>query len=225
MHGSDAFRIKYNEENINEVEEFLDTSIEKRIFLISSVRGAAPDEIAKVIKYIDSIKSRGFQVYYPSRHTFQDTPSILTIMNTNKYIIKHSGKIHIFYNPASEGSVVDLGMTFANQKKLTLANPEVLRNKLLDYISLFVKKYSNHTLKYGESTFVNKMLEEKQRLTTLDEYVVTWNGRNKEDLFKLGMAFGFDLPIVLANKKDVVQTEKKSPENFLLELDARYSSK
>ena len=215
---------RYNEENLEEVEEFFDASPEQRIFLISSVRNASSDEIAKVTKYIDSLKSRGFKVYYPYIHTFQEDPSVLNIMTTNKFIIKHSDNIHIYYNVESMGSVMDLGMTFANEKKLVLANPEVLRNKILDYTSIFVKKYSNHTLKYGQSTFIDKMFHERQKLATIDEYVITWTGQNKEGLFKLGMVFGLDLPITLANKQDVVRTENKSPENFLLELDAWYSS-
>jgi len=223
MHELDIFKTKYNEEHISEVEDFLDTSIEKRIFLISSVRKAAKEEIDKVTKYIESLRVNGSQVYYPYRHTFQESQSVLTIMNTNKYIIKHSGKVHIFYNPESEGSVVDLGMTFVNQKKLVLANPEVLRNKLLDYVSIFVKKYSENKLKYGESTFVDKMLEERKTLAELSKYEVAWNGCNKEDLFRLGMAFGSDLPITLLNGQDVKRTRQKSPENFLLELDSMYS--
>lgn len=217
------FETRYNEENIGEIEEFFDMPLEKRIFLISSVRKATQEEIKKTTDYINQQKSKGYSVYYPYMHTYQEDPKVLNIMTTNKYIIKNSGTIHIFYNPESIGSIIDLGITFGNKKPLVLANKESMIGKVLDPISILVQKYSQNKIKYDESTFVDKMISERNTISLADKYEVTWIGEDKEELFKLGIAFGLDKPIFLKNKEEIQRTEKKSPQNFLLDLHEFYS--
>ncbi len=219
---SKLFTFQYNPDNITEVEDFFDQPQKQRIFLISPVNKSTQEDVTKISEYLENLRETGKYVYYPNRHTLQENPSILEIMNTNKNALKQSGEVHIFYKEESVGSIIDLGMTFINEKKLVISNLAELKYLTDDGISLFVKKYSKNMSRYV-SKVADNFIEDKKKIKSLEQYVVAWNGFNKLDLFRLGMAFGLDLPITLVNEQNVPKTNHKSPENFLLELHYFYS--
>ena len=92
------------------------------VFLICPVRNATPDQKAEMQSYIDGLEAQGKKVYYPARDTNQNDIVGWQICGDNRWAIKHSKEVHIFYDPASTGSLFDLGMAFATHKYLKLVN-------------------------------------------------------------------------------------------------------
>ncbi len=102
--------------------------MKKRVFLICSVRKADKEELEKAKKYKAKLEADGCEVYWPYADTNQKDPIGLRICTDNLSAIARSDEVHILWNPSSEGSKFDLGMTFAifflmnRIKKIVLAN-------------------------------------------------------------------------------------------------------
>ena len=100
---------------------------QKRVFLICPVRKAERGTINRIKKYIKSLKSEGFSVYWPYRDTDQNDPVGTRILTDNTRQILSADEIHVWYNSSSAGSHFDLGVVFALllfgcHKKIVLAN-------------------------------------------------------------------------------------------------------
>lgn len=105
-----------------------------KIFLICSVRkrtGQSDEdyelEQTKIKEYVKKLEKKGNSVYWPARDTNQNDPNGLRICGNNRRHIAEANEIHIWWNPGSEGSVFDFGMTFMlllfePNKKIVLAN-------------------------------------------------------------------------------------------------------
>ena len=98
----------------------------KNIFLICPVRGVSDEEKAAIKAYVDKLEALGHRVYWPARDTNQDDPIGLRICTDNRWGIRQADEIHIWWNPASEGSRFDFGMVFALEKKVIIANREAV---------------------------------------------------------------------------------------------------
>lgn len=98
----------------------------KRIFLICSVRNATKEETQTAEKYIASLEAKGWQTHWPPRDTDQQDPRGLSICNDNCEAMIKADEIHIMWNPASQGSLFDLGAAFVlrklMKKKIVLVN-------------------------------------------------------------------------------------------------------
>lgn len=102
------------------------------IFLICPVRNASEEARAAANAYVAGLEGRGYRVHWPPRDTDQDDPIGLRICRDNARAILAADEIHVWYDPASQGSVFDFGMLFmaseviGPKKKVVIANPEAL---------------------------------------------------------------------------------------------------
>jgi len=99
----------------------------KKIFLICPVRNATAEQKEKMEEYIKQQEQLGNKVYYPARDTnqFDDTGG-WRICSDNKRAIREADEVHIFWDDKSVGSIFDLGVAFAFNKKLIVVNPEAI---------------------------------------------------------------------------------------------------
>ncbi len=140
-------KIKFNPKYTEEIYQFLESPKENRIVLIHSVRGAGDKEPEFITKYINEQEAKGNAVYIPKKFNFQqDETGGMVICNTMRYVIKNAGLVAIGYNPDSEGTKFDYGLTLYNgSKPVTVLNPNLditdsvynwMRNKKEKEISL-----------------------------------------------------------------------------------------
>lgn len=90
----------------------LDDKFQYDVFVICPVRNAKPEEKEFLEKYVSSLETEGFHVYLPHRDTNQDDLIGLRICEDNRRAIHNSAKISVYWNPESQGSLFDLGMSF-----------------------------------------------------------------------------------------------------------------
>ncbi len=101
-----------------------------RIFLICPVRNITQEVEAKIRTYVTHCEVAGHAVHWPMRDTDQNDPVGMRICRDNGHAILRADEIHVWYHPASIGSVFDLGMTFMLleviklHKRVVIANPE-----------------------------------------------------------------------------------------------------
>lgn len=100
----------------------------KKIFLICPVRNFDEEEQKKIEEYVKNLENQGHEVYWPIRDTNQDDPIGIEICTDNGWAIIWADEIHIWWQPESEGSKFDFGMSFLcyilDDKKIILANPD-----------------------------------------------------------------------------------------------------
>lgn len=95
--------------------------MQKKVFLICSVRGVGEEQRLAQEEYVRMLESRGYEVHYPPRDTRQDALSI-EVNTQNVNAIKCADEVHVWYNPNSVGTHFDLGATFALGKKVMIAH-------------------------------------------------------------------------------------------------------
>lgn len=115
------------------------------IFLICPVRNATEEQKEKMTQYINDLESEGKKVYYPARDTNQVDSIGYRICCDNRDAIKEADEIHIFYDPNSSGSLFDLGMAFALDKKLTLVNIDDITSTPTKSFSNMIKEWSRRS--------------------------------------------------------------------------------
>jgi hypothetical protein len=93
-----------------------------KIFLICPVRNVTPEETKAIQAYVADLEVKGHQVYWPARDTNQDDPIGLRICKDNRMAILQADGVHVWWNPASTGSMFDLGMAFMAHKWVVLVN-------------------------------------------------------------------------------------------------------
>ena len=189
--------------------------LEKRAFLICSVRDCPPEEMARLNQYRYQLERQGYKVHFPPEDTNQNDSIGLSICSKNRNAILNSDEIHIMYNPNSEGSKFDLGMTFMAGKPLIVANPLITIN---DDFGLFIAKYSSNMTFSQYNSLFDHFTKRKQEISESDIIEYIWFENSPEFLFDFGMAFMAEKQIKLINKKNVQQTPNKSFQNVLLEL-------
>jgi len=96
--------------------------IEKKIYLICSVRNASEKERKAQERYVRRLESLGHKVHYPPRDVDQKDETGINICLAHKHAIGCSTEVRAIWNPESEGSVFDLGMAFRSYKTFYLAN-------------------------------------------------------------------------------------------------------
>lgn len=95
----------------------------EKVFLISPVRQITDEEKQAIAEYVQKLEADGYVVHWPIRDTKQDDPVGLRICKDNREAIISADEIHLWYSQTSSGSIFDLGMAFALEKKLVLATP------------------------------------------------------------------------------------------------------
>lgn len=97
-----------------------------KIFVICPVRMATAGETSSLDDYVSNRERNGDVVHWPARDTDQKDPVGLRICTDNCKAITEADEVHIWFNPASQGSLFDIGIAFALQKKIRLINPEMV---------------------------------------------------------------------------------------------------
>jgi len=198
-------------------------SLEKRVFLICPVRDATKDELEFLDNYVNKLESDNFNVHYPKRNTIQNYRFGFNICSQNRLAIEKADEVHIYFNPSSNGSFFDIGMTFMAEKPLYVINKEKFKNiqKLKD-ISRFILKYSMNLNFDNRLSFYEKMVKRRNDISNADLVKYLWKGNTSDFLFDFGMSFMAKKSIRLKNREDVKPTLKhKSFENVLLVLDKK----
>lgn len=96
------------------------------VFLICPVRNADENQKLKMEEHINSIKNSGKTIYYPATDTNQVDETGFRICTDNMNAIKNSNEVHIFWDKNSQGSLFDLGVSFALNKKIVIINKDEL---------------------------------------------------------------------------------------------------
>jgi len=189
--------------------------MKKDIYLIHPVRDITKEERKTFDNYVQNLESNGQRVHYPIRDVNQDDAIGFKICAQHRDAISEVKEAHIYFNPASTGSMFDLGMIFYEDRALKIINPESL-NGVKNCVTDFIKNYAGIDKKLSASFKI--MTNSKKQLANLDEIEITWE-KNPENLFYFGMAFMSHKPIRLSNREAVSPTPHKSYENVLLKLD------
>lgn len=90
-----------------------------KVFIICTVRNAAPAYRVRLEKYVLSLEQGGHMVHLPHRDTNQCGKGY-EINRANMEAIKKADEVHIFYNPESQGTHFDMGVSFALGKKIRI---------------------------------------------------------------------------------------------------------
>lgn len=91
----------------------------KKIFIICTVRGASEEYKKKLEDYVAKLEKEGCEVHLPHRDTNQQASGYnICIQNTRA--IAMCNEVHVFYNPESQGTHFDLGVSFAFGRKVVV---------------------------------------------------------------------------------------------------------
>jgi hypothetical protein len=112
------------------------------VFLICPVRNATDEQKRRMNDYINGLEKSGKIVYYPARDTDQNDNVGYRICSDNREAIRQAKEVHIFWDKYSNGSLFDLGMAFAMNKELIIANTEELEVSEGKSFSKMIEKWS-----------------------------------------------------------------------------------
>jgi hypothetical protein len=200
-----------------------------RDFIICPVRESTEAEKTFVADYVARLENTGCLVHNPPRDTKQDGDPIgLRICSDNREAIRNSKIVRLYFNPTSQGTYFDLGMTFMENKPLFVLNPEVLANNLDEPMSRFLFESAVNTdkgLLPKHLSSIGDFLRLQDRIYSSGVISYEWKSNNKDFLFNFGMAFMAGKPIILTNREyvETQRTPHKSFQNVLLELDFAHS--
>lgn len=92
------------------------------IFVICPVRNASLQQTEAIEEWVREFEADGKTVYWPARDTNQDDANGYRICRDNADAIKSAKSVHVWFDPASQGSLFDIGMAFALEKPIRLIN-------------------------------------------------------------------------------------------------------
>lgn len=92
------------------------------VFLICPVRNVDDMTKSKIEAYVAHLENAGLSVYWPHRDTDQSDPVGVEICAANRAALENAQEVHVWYDPASEGSKFDIGMAWVARKPLIIAN-------------------------------------------------------------------------------------------------------
>lgn len=124
-----------------------------KAFLICPVRGHEKDEFQS---YVDQLEEIGFIVHFPPRDTEQtdQTGTGYRICQANRKAIETADVVFVVWNGESQGSIFDLGMAFAMEKRvIPLSLPELTAHKsfqnMIDYMNNLQKADDMASFQYA----------------------------------------------------------------------------
>jgi len=200
-----------------------------RDFIICPVRESTEAEKLFVTNYVSRLEKAGCLIHNPSRDTKQDDDPIgLRICSDNREAVRNSKTVRLYFNPTSQGTYFDLGMTFMENKPLFVINQETLAENLNEPMSRFLFEYAFNTDKGlidSNRSCINNFSKLQDIIDLSSSITYDWEGNDKNFLFNFGMAFMAGKPITLSNREyvETKRTPHKSFQNCLLELDFSHS--
>ncbi|MEK7114791.1 MAG: hypothetical protein AAB847_00290 [Patescibacteria group bacterium] len=93
-----------------------------KVFLIGPVRNVTEEERDRIGNHVKNLESLGHKVHWSIRDVDQVDPIGLRICLDNLRGMRESDEVHVWWNPASQGSIFDLGMALALGKKVVMIN-------------------------------------------------------------------------------------------------------
>ncbi|MBT6690583.1 hypothetical protein HN903_01705 [archaeon] len=121
------------------------------IYMICPVRNATLEEIGLLKEYRDKFTKKGKTVCYPAESTNQnDTTGGYQICEDHCNEIHCSDEVHVYWNPDSSGSYVDLGTAFPNHfvhgRNIQLINRNTVEEMVDQHKNNGVTKSYEHVL-------------------------------------------------------------------------------
>ena len=92
-----------------------------KIFIVCPVRGLTVEEENLIGDYVRTLEL-GAEVYCPIWDTDQNDAIGNRICEDNRAAIEAADEVHVWYNPASQGTLFDVGMAWALRKPLIIIN-------------------------------------------------------------------------------------------------------
>ncbi len=88
-----------------------------RITLICPVRNCDEETKKLLDKHVAKLEAKGHTVHYPPRDADQTDDGIgMNICKASLAAMKRAVQVHVYWEPASQGSRFDLGMAFAMRR-------------------------------------------------------------------------------------------------------------
>lgn len=88
------------------------------------------EEQRRIAEYVASLEGEGHKVYWPKRDTEQNDPTGgYQICLANSRAISEADEVHVWYNEDSGGSKFDIGVAFALDKQVVIANKDYVCRK------------------------------------------------------------------------------------------------
>ncbi|MBN2052859.1 hypothetical protein JW756_05120 [Candidatus Woesearchaeota archaeon] len=199
-------------------------------YLICPVRNIANEVKKRIDGIVETIEAKGEQVHYPPRDVNQDDPVGLRICSEHSIAMKNiRKKVIMWYDPASHGSMFDVGMLFMEEKPLEILNPESIENITNDY-EQFLTDYSIRGLhdhdKLAPSAIYLEMEKKREYIKNAKAVPYRWVKNDWEALFEFGMIFVAGKQFTLLNKKEVKaeadEIGRKCYQKVLVLLDDMY---
>jgi hypothetical protein len=178
-------RVKFNPNHMSNIEDFFNADPKDRITLLHSVRGEThlPDYI---IHFLNKSHSEGKKVYVPMIYNYQqDETGGIQICNNMRLAVEQAGTIAVAYNPASEGTKFDFGMSIYHDKPLILLNPNQNLPDDLLYTYMKVKAGLIKDVQINNKSFIKKNIDEV-RIDRIKEYS---KKRDKNELVDLSLNY------------------------------------
>lgn len=99
-----------------------------KVFIICPVRNATKEQKETLKEYKKQLIGNGNLVYYPDDdNPYEKSDKIgFKICEENRRALSEADEVHILFDPESRGTLFDLGMAFALNKRLRIVNIDVL---------------------------------------------------------------------------------------------------
>ena len=131
------------------ISEIVNNSNDNKVFLICPVRNATEEQKKYIKEFVKEKNQSGIEVHAPHMHTVQqDMFGGYTICYQNANAIADSIEIDMYYDQSSTGSVFDLGVAYALDKKLVVLNYGDIVFNENDQIDSIVKDWNNRNNNY-----------------------------------------------------------------------------
>ena len=218
-------KIKFNPDNLNDVRDFFSAPLEKRKTILCSVRNQKGEESDIMNNYLLEQEQKGNFCYYPPSHNFQkDEYKGLVICNTMRFAIQNSGVVSVFYNPASEGTKFDVGITLY----VKASNPS-LKLELIPYkgakedeLFQFLEDVTR------DEKFLKEFISEHQDVFGQDkiEYTHEFDEFGKLTpltALKFGMVFGSQKPFKITNIEETIRASNNEKTSEGLPISKSYT--
>lgn len=150
------------------INKIVNNPIDNKIFLICPVRNASVEQRKWIEDFAREKYNEGYVLHVPHLHTRQtDLFGGYAICKQNAEAVAASEEVDIYYDQSSTGSVFDLGVAYALNKKLVLLNKDeilfddndLIDNTVVDWPYNAVKKrlilgkFSNRKKKLNNNSF------------------------------------------------------------------------
>ncbi len=93
------------------------------IYVVCPIRNATPRQIDAVREHVMRMEKEGHRVHWPYRNTVQeDETNGFRVCLENRSAIERANLVAVYWDPASAGSLFDLGIAWALRKPIMLLN-------------------------------------------------------------------------------------------------------